>query len=344
MNVLIDLLNDAGGWLSTLTVEALGILVAILVAIAVMAIVLGLASTNIRENRLRRDRLNRAVYRQAGSQQKKESTVQLRRIDPKSSLDKSLGRLMPKPDMLRARLKQTGRKMAVGNYAAASIVVAILSFFVLWRFTGLPPVTSAFGAAASGLMIPHLIVSHLIRRRRNLFTGQLAEGIDVMVRGIRAGLPVSETVRAVAKEVGEPVRGVFALVADRVRVGEQMEDAFAHAAEEMDTPELKFLAITLSVQRETGGNLAETLSNLSEILRKRRQMKLKIRAVSSEARASAMILGSLPFVMFLVLLLVNQGYVMELFVDPRGHFLVGASLFSMAIGIGVMMKMVRFDI
>ncbi len=344
MTVLLDILDEVGAWIGSLTVEALGILIALLVAAAVMAVVLGLASTNIRESRKRRDRLARAVDRRAGSQQKTEAAVQLRRSDPKSSLDQTLGRLMPKPEMLRARLKQTGRKIALGNYAAASIVVAILSFFVLWRFTGLPPVTSAFGAAASGLMIPHLIVSHLIRRRRNLFTGQLAEGIDVMVRGIRAGLPVSETVRAVAREVGEPVRGIFALVADRVRVGEQMEDAFAHAAEEMDTPELKFLSITLSVQRETGGNLAETLSNLSEILRKRRQMKLKIRAVSSEARASAMILGSLPFAMFLILLLVNEGYVMELFIDPRGHFLVGLSLFSMAVGIGVMMKMVRFDI
>lgn len=344
MNELIAILDDAGGWFSGLTAEALGILVAILVAVAVMSIVLGLASTNIREGRQRRERLGRVVDRRAGLQQKTEAAVQLRRVDPNSRLDKSLGRLMPKPEMLRARLKQTGRKVALGNYAAASVVVAILSFFVLWRFTGLPPVTSAFGAAASGLMIPHLIVSHLIRRRRNLFTAQLAEGIDVMVRGIRAGLPVSETVRAVSKEVGEPVRGIFTLVADRVRVGEQMEDAFAHAAEEMDTPELKFLSITLSVQRETGGNLAETLANLSEILRKRRQMKLKIKAVSSEARASAMILGSLPFVMFLILLMVNQGYVMELFVDPRGHFLVGASLFSMALGVGVMMKMVRFDI
>ena len=344
MSVLFDILDDASSWMSSLTAEALGILVAILVAVAVMAVVLGLASTNIRENRKRRERIGRAVDRQAGSQQKTEAAIQLRRTDPKSSFDASLGRLMPKPDMLRARLKQTGRKIALGNYAAASIVTAILTFFVLWRFTGLPPVTSAFGAAASGLMIPHLIVSHLIRRRRNLFTGQLAEGIDVMVRGIRAGLPVSETVRAFAREVGEPVRGIFALVADRVRVGEQMEDAFAHAAEEMNTPELKFLSITLSVQRETGGNLAETLSNLAEILRKRRQMKLKIKAVSSEARASAMILGSLPFVMFLILLMVNQGYVMELFIDPRGHFLVGGSVFSMVVGIGVMMKMVRFDI
>ena len=161
---------------------------------------------------------------------------------------------------------------------------------------------------------------------------------------IRAGLPVTESLAAVGREAPEPVAGVFREVSDKIRVGEPLEVAVSSASRSMDVPELKFLAITLSVQRETGGNLAETLANLSEILRKRRQMKLKVKAVSSEARASAMILGSLPFVMFALIMVVSQDYIMQLFHDPRGHLMLAAGLASMGTGILVMMKMVRFEI
>ncbi|MCW5750509.1 MAG: type II secretion system F family protein, partial [Alphaproteobacteria bacterium] len=122
------------------------------------------------------------------------------------------------------------------------------------------------------------------------------------------------------------------------------EEMLWATARRIDSPDFKFFVISLSVQRETGGNLAEALQNLSDILRRRRQMRLKVRALSSEARASAYIIGSLPFVMFMLLMLVNAGYVTQLFTDPRGMILVGIGLFSMLIGVVVMFKMVRFEI
>ena len=169
-----------------------------------------------------------------------------------------------------------------------------------------------------------------------------AEGIDVIVRGLRAGLPVSESIIAVGREMSGPVRDIFATISERLNFGEPIEEAVADSAQSMDTPELKFFGISLSIQRETGGNLSEALENLSDILRRRRQMQLKIKALSSEAKASAIIIGSLPFIMFLILSVVSGDYVQTLFTDPRGMILVGIGLGFMVVGIAVMAKMVRF--
>jgi len=329
--------------LSQLSPDILFAAVAVLAALAVLAMVYVVASFNIRERTQRRARLERAATRRGASKVDAEALT-LRKADPTSQFDKFFRPFLPKPDKLRARLRQTGRKISPGQFGLSILVSALVGFVVIWRLGGLPPVNALIGGLAIGLIVPNLAVTTMVNKRRNMFLDSLADGIDVMVRGLKAGLPVSETVVAVANESKEPVKGVFKEVADRIRVGAQVDEAIVGAAENIAASELKFLAITLSVQKETGGNLAETLENLSEILRKRRQMKLKIKAVSSEARASATILGSLPFVMFLILFAVNTSYVMELFEDPRGHVLLAMGLGSMAIGIGVMAKMVKFEI
>lgn len=189
-----------------------------------------------------------------------------------------------------------------------------------------------------------MLVGTLVKRRQARFTSELPEGIDVIVRGLRAGLPVSESIIAVGRELSGPVSDTFADVAERLSLGDPVEKAVLEAGVKIDTPEIKFFGISLSIQRETGGNLAETLANLSDILRRRRQMKLKIKALSSEARASAYILGCLPFVMFTLLYLVNNDYIMKLFNDPRGMALAVGGLFMMACGGFVMFRMVRFEI
>jgi tight adherence protein B len=148
----------------------------------------------------------------------------------------------------------------------------------------------------------------------------------------------------VSKEMADPIGAEFRLIDQGIRFGRSIDEALWDTATRIDTPEFKFFVISISVQRETGGNLAETLDNLSDILRKRRQMKLKVRALSSEARASAYIIGSLPFVMFGILTVVSYDYVMDLFRDPRGLVMVAIGLTSMLLGVLVMAKMVRFEI
>jgi tight adherence protein B len=136
----------------------------------------------------------------------------------------------------------------------------------------------------------------------------------------------------------------FREVSDQIKFGKTMTDALWTVAPRIDTAEFRFFIISLSIQQETGGNLAETLENLAAVLRRRKQLKLKIKALSSEAKASAYIIGSLPFIMFGILLMMNYGYASQLYLDPRGIILVGCGLLSYAIGIAVMAKMVRFDI
>jgi tight adherence protein B len=127
-------------------------------------------------------------------------------------------------------------------------------------------------------------------------------------------------------------------------MGKTLEAAMWEVAQRIDTPEFRFLIIAMAIQKETGGNLAETLGNLADLIRKRRQLRLKIKAMSSEAKASAMIIGSLPFIMFALLMVVNSGYVMVLFHETKGRFLLGLGIFWMSIGWATMLKMIHFEI
>ena len=160
----------------------------------------------------------------------------------------------------------------------------------------------------------------------------------------KSGLPASESIRVVGQEIADPVGVEFREVSDQIKFGKTMTDALWAVSPRIDTPEFRFFIISLSIQQETGGNLAETLENLAHVLRRRKQLKLKIKALSSEAKASAYIIGSLPFIMFAILLMMNYGYASMLYKDPRGLMLVGCGLLSYAIGIGVMAKMVRFEV
>ncbi len=155
---------------------------------------------------------------------------------------------------------------------------------------------------------------------------------------------MTESIRSVGEEFHGPVGEEFRFVSDRVKLGQQIDEALSEVSNRIDLPDFKFFVIALSVQRETGGNLSEALENLSDILRRRRQMVLKVKALSSEAKASALIIGSLPFIMFLILHMVSHDYVQTLFTDPRGNMMLGVGLGFMVVGVGVMMKMVKFEI
>ena len=189
-----------------------------------------------------------------------------------------------------------------------------------WRFLGL----------LVGLGLPHFVISKLIQRRVDKFTSRFPDAIELMVRGLRSGLPISETIGIVANEIQEPVGIEFRAVADKMKIGRTMEAALQETADRLDTAEFQFFVISLAIQRETGGNLAETLSNLAEVLRKRAQMKLKIRAMSSESKASAYIIGALPFIVFGLIWFINGKYMQNFFVDARLMIAGGVGLVWMA--------------
>lgn len=253
-------------------------------------------------------------------------------------------RVIPRRDNLRQRLARTGKRISIGAYLGASLAAAGATFALTSFVFGFPLLLSLLAAIATGFGAPNYYIGRLAARRAKKFTGQFPEAIDLIVRGLKSGLPVSESIRMVGKEMPEPVGVEFKAITDGQGLGQTLEAAMWDAARRVDTPEFKFFVISLSVQRETGGNLAETLENLSDILRKRRHMRMKIKALSSEAKSSAMIIGSLPFIMFGILTIVSREYVLQLFSDPRGHIMVGIGLASMFTGVFVMARMVKFKI
>jgi tight adherence protein B len=184
----------------------------------------------------------------------------------------------------------------------------------------------------------------LIKRRINKFTSNFPDAIELMVRGLRSGLPITETLGIVAGEIPGPVGVEFRMVSDKMKIGRTMEAALQETADRLGTAEFQFFVITLAIQRETGGNLAETLSNLADVLRKRAQMKLKIRAMSSESKASAYIVGSLPFVVFGLVYMINPRYMGQFFIDQRLIVAGIGGMIWMGLGGLIMAKMVNFEI
>jgi tight adherence protein B len=270
---------------------------------------------------------------------------QMRKItsNKASKADGLASKYIPNPALLAKRLGMTGKNWSIGKYALVCLaIVAVIAGLAL--FKGAPVLLALLAGAALGLMIPHMIVGSQIKRRIAKFNSKFPDAIDLMVRGLRSGLPISETLGIVSSEIPDPVGTEFRAVSDRIRIGKTMDQALEEAAEKIDTPEFQFFIITLAIQRETGGNLAETLSNLGEVLRKRAQMKLKIRAMSSESKASAYIIGALPFLVFGAIYYVNAKYMMGFFSDPRLMVAGIGGMIWMSIGAFIMSKMISFEI
>jgi tight adherence protein B len=272
--------------------------------------------------------------------------AQLKRILQRRSQTKMEGlaqRFIPNPALLRQRLQQSGKSWTLSQYALVSIGLVVILTLAL-TFQGLPMMLALLVGLFIGVGVPHFVIGKLIKRRVGKFTAKFPDAIDLMVRGLRSGLPISETIGVVADEVPGPISDEFRSVSDKMKIGRTMDAALQETADRLGTPEIQFFVITLAIQRETGGNLAETLANLSDVLRKRSAMKLKIKAMSSESKASAWIVGSLPFIVFAMILFINGSYMQKFFEDERLMIAGAGGLMWMGIGVFIMAKMVDFEI
>lgn len=246
-------------------------------------------------------------------------------------------------EALEVRLDRTGKGWTLSQYIYASLGLSLLVAVLVFLQSGAPLLAIGVGAFI-GCGLPHLVVRFMIKKRTNNFVTKFPDGIELLVRGLRSGLPVAETLQVVAEEVPGPVGIEFKAVVERIKIGKTMEDSLQEAGDKLGIPEFNFFTITLAIQRETGGNLAETLSNLADVLRKRAQMKLKIKAMSSESKASAYIVGSLPFIVFGLIYWINPDYLGQFFVDDRLIIAGLGGLVWMSIGAFIMAKMVSFEI
>src|SRR4051812_10679957 len=272
--------------------------------------------------------------------------AQLKRIlqsRDQTRIDGLAQRLLPKPALLRRRLHQTGRTWTLGQYAMANLAITVIVALLL-AMRGMPFVFALLAGLALGLWLPHFMVGKLIKRRIIKFNARFPDALELMVRGLRSGLPITETMGVVADEVPGPVSVEFRNVSDKMKIGRTMDAALQETADRLGTPEFQFFTITFAIQRETGGNLAETLANLADVLRKRAQMKLKIKAMSSESKASAWIVGSLPFIVFTLIWFINPEYMGKFFIDQRLIITGLGGLIWMGLGVFIMAKMVDFEI
>jgi tight adherence protein B len=272
--------------------------------------------------------------------------ARMRRISnsqPGTKMDVAFGRILPNRQQLAKRLAMTGKSWSVGGYglASAGLATAVLLLLVI---KGAPLLLGLFAGVAAGLGLPHFWIGRLIKKRVTTFTTKFPDAIELLVRGLRSGLPISETIGVVGSEVDGPVGEEFRMVADKMKIGRTMDAALQDTAERLGTPEFQFFVITIAIQRETGGNLAETLANLADVLRKRSQMKLKVKAMSAEAKYSAYIVGALPFIVFTLIWFINNTYMQNFFVDQRLMVVGMGGLLWMSIGAFIMAKMVNFEI
>ncbi len=246
-------------------------------------------------------------------------------------------------EALAMRLDRTGKGWSVQQYLYVSFGIFMAVSVLIYLRSG-AFLLSAIVGLVIGLGLPHMVVNFFINRRTNQFNAKFADAIELLVRGLRSGLPVTETLAIVATEIPGPVGEEFKGVTERIKIGRTMEDALQNTADRLGIAEFNFFCITLAIQRETGGNLAETLSNLADVLRKRTQMKLKIKAMSSESKASAYIVGSLPFIVFGLIYWMNPEYVAGFFEEDRLIVAGLGGMLWMSIGVFIMAKMVSFEI
>jgi len=275
------------------------------------------------------------------------------RIDPNAQRKRNMATALKefekkqaesKPTMtMRRRIDQAGLQgVSERTFYIVSAVAALLAGLICFAekqsllFVTLPAVFAA------GIGVPRWVLSFLKNRREKTFTNDFANAIDVIVRSVKSGLPTSDALRIVAQEFRDPVGGEFKKLVESMKMGVTLEQGLKKMFENMPTTEVSFFGIVMTIQQKTGGNLSEALGNLAGVLRDRKRLQGKIRAMSSEAKASAMIIGSLPPGVALIVYLTTPDYISALFTERVGNLLLFGCAIWMSLGIVVMRKMINF--
>jgi tight adherence protein B len=244
---------------------------------------------------------------------------------------------------MKVRLTQADLSISIGRFYVFSALFGFFAFLIVLMLGAGLAIAAGFGLVA-GLGLPRWFIGYLVKRRCKKFLEEFPNALEVMVRSIKSGLPLNDALRLIAADGQEPVKTEFRRVVESQQVGLSVTEACARMVNSIPLPEVNFFAIVIAIQAQAGGNLSEALGNLSKVLRERRKMRAKVSAMSMEAKASACIIGALPFIVALLVYLTSPAYMMVLFTDPRGHLIIGAGLFWMSIGIWVMRNMINFDI
>lgn len=303
-----------------------------------------ISSTALREKRVAELATSAATARTAA---KKVDTASARRSKVSDTLkdmelkQKVKASRSTNPPM-RLRLQQAGMQMTVAKFTVVSIVCGIVGFLVLLVMKA--PILLALGTGlVAGAGLPRFVVNFKRKKRQKAFIEELPNAVEVIVRGVKAGLPLNDCLRMIASEAKEPVRSEFRTIVETQQLGVPMDEAVGKLYERMPLPEANFFAIVIAIQSKAGGNLSEALGNLAKVLRDRKKMRAKIQAMSAEAKAGAMIIGSMPIIVAVLVYITSPDYISLLWTDPRGQVVLVVSASVMGMGVLVMRKMINFD-
>ncbi len=281
------------------------------------------------------------VIGEAGGEGDKSEGRRAKRIQQKIKQLEQKGKKRSQLENIRAGILQAGMDVSLSVYFIFSAVLAI-SAALVYLVLHYPPMGAIPVALIAGILIPKMLLGRMAKKRQKKFTANFANAVDLIVRGIRSGLPVNECFNVIAREFDAPLGEEFRLLVEGQNLGMTMDTLLAQGIERIPTSEYKFFAIVIQIQKQTGGNLADTLAGLSSVLRDRKKMRDKARAMASEAMSSAGIIASLPFAVATLLSVVNPAYLMVLFTETTGQYMVGGGLIWMTIGMMVMKKMINF--
>jgi tight adherence protein B len=244
---------------------------------------------------------------------------------------------------LKVRLVQAGLSMSITKFAVFSAIAGIFAFIAILIASG--SLLIAGGALIfASLGLPRWVVGYLVNRRCKKFIEEFPNSLEIMVRSIKSGLPLSDAIRLIATDGQEPVKTEFRRIIDSQGVGMSVPEACTRMIQTVPLQEVNFFSVVITIQSQAGGNLSEALGNLAKVLRERRKMKAKVQALSMEAKASAAIIGALPFIVTTLVYISSPEYITVLFTDTRGHIILGVSGIWMSMGVFVMRQMINFDI
>ena len=244
---------------------------------------------------------------------------------------------------LAIRMRQAGLNWTKNRYYLVCVLAAFGTFAVATLLAGFGPIPSAGFALSGGVLLPHFYVNFMRKRRFKKFTNEFPNAVDVIVRGVKSGLPLIDCLKVIASEAQEPVASEFQQVVEDQTLGMPLADAVSRLPERIPLAEANFFAIVIAIQSRTGGSLSEALANLSKVLRDRKKMSAKIRAMSAEAKSSAGIIGALPVVVGVLVYFTSPDYILLLFQTTTGNIVLGIAGMWMLMGILVMRKMINFD-
>jgi tight adherence protein B len=244
---------------------------------------------------------------------------------------------------MRLRLERAGLEITPRAYWIGSLCVGLAIAAAIWLSApNLPIIVPLLGLFVGAFGLPRWILARLTKRRQSKFVDEFANAIDVIVRGVKSGLPLPECMGIIARESPEPVGSEFTELVEQQRVGVPMSEAFERMMTRLPLAEVRFFAIVIAIQQQAGGNLSEALNNLSGVLRDRKRLQAKVRALSAEAKASAAVLGALPFIVMILVYITTPAYITLLWTTQFGQFLLAAGGCWMTIGVLVMRKMINF--